>query len=148
MSLNPVLTLTTPALAGATLGIIFVGISGWNRYRPAGRNSSPEARGVLESCPHYRRYLLAAIAAGGSLVDWDANVRAVLGELTDGVISGGHPSTSSASAEALLGSEMWTLIDNERAPCSDHSQLGPGRDVLAAILESLESTEIIASLND
>jgi hypothetical protein len=142
MTLGPVATLAAPALVGGILATLIVGVNGWNRYRRSRQSTSPDERGLLEGCPRYRRYLQAAVAAGGSARDWDHNVRAVLADLAETVFAGDRPGADPESARAVLGDDMWGLIDSERAQCDDHNQPGPGAESLLDILARLESTAI------
>jgi hypothetical protein len=140
MTLGPVATLVTLGMAAGALAILVVGVNGWSRYRRSRRGTSPDEGRSLEGCPRYRRYVLAAVAAGGSARDWDYSVRPVLGDLVEAAFAEDRPGAGPGSAaRVVLGDDTWDLVDPERTLCDDRTQPGPGHESLLEILAKLES---------
>jgi hypothetical protein len=128
-----------PGLVGGILAIVVAGMNGWSRYRRSSGHPSADDDGVLENSARYRRYLLAAVAAGGSARDWDYSVRPVLGDLVEAMFARDSSTEDAASlARAVLGEHLWDLVDRQGPPCDDHDVAGPGDRALLEILTRLE----------
>jgi hypothetical protein len=127
--------------AGAMLVVLVViGANLWLRWQRI-RASRPRFEpNTVEATPAYRRYLVAAAWAGGSTRNWDHSVRPVLAELVELALADRHPASGDLKAEAraLLGPELWALVDREVKRSEDRTTPGAGRDALLRILDRVE----------
>jgi hypothetical protein len=91
---------------------------------------------TVEASPSYRRYLAVAAWADGTPRNWDHSVRPVLAELVELTMAARVPPGADprAAARALLGPELWALVDPDR-PSPDTSS--PSRDSLERVLDRL-----------
>lgn len=108
----------------------------WQRIRTQPQKIEPH---TVEASTFYRRYLVAAAWAGGSMRNWDHGVRPVLSELVElamaqRVVGSEDPR---AAARERLG-ELWPLVDRDSPRSHDLSTPGAGREALLQILDRLE----------
>jgi hypothetical protein len=130
------------AMAAGAILVVFVVIGAnlwlrWQRIKASRPRFEPN---TVEATPAYRRYLVAAAWAGGSTRNWDHSVRPVLAELVELALADRHSTGGDPKAEAraLLGPELWALVNRDVKRSEDRTTPGAGRDALLRILDRVE----------
>jgi hypothetical protein len=113
------------------------------------RMSTLHKRAVIEpaACPPAEmlaRWLTRTAAfvawADGTRGDWDRHVRPVLARsFATAVARRGAQSDSAALGRAMFGEDMWPWVDPAAASWERRDEPGPGRAVLAAVLDRMEA---------
>jgi hypothetical protein len=100
------------------------------------------ARDPTESLRRWRTKTEILIArADSTRSDWDKYLRPMLArqfELATGRRKGKDPRVFHATAVALFGDRLWPWVDPDNVSPTGTQEPGPGRQVLAEVLERLE----------
>lgn len=140
--LGPAASMITLGLAGVVLILLVAGINAWTRRQHSRRAMPVDDPGTVESCPAYKRYRAAAASAAGSTRDWDYRVRPVLADLVDAAVTQHNLNGGSTPAgQALLGEQLWALVDRDAPRSEDRSTPSGGSDGLLEIVERVEELQ-------